>query len=76
MKNNGKYGFLGEFVKVPNGKPLALVECRYKQFHIYLDGTKAYPQTFDYASAFNEKGAARVKKDGEEFFINPKGERI
>lgn len=76
MKKNGNYGFIGEFVKVPSGEVLALVECKYKQFHIYLNGTKAYPQAFDYASTFNKKGVARVKKDGEEFFINFKGERV
>lgn len=84
MKENPDYEFIEEFVEVPSGKKIALVETRvgdgeherHEQFHILINGTKAYDKTFDYAGPFDKEGLALVRKNGEKFFINPEGERI
>lgn len=85
MKENPDYEFIGEFVKLPDGEFLAVAESRtgdgederHEQFHIRLDGTKAYQQTFVYVGPFSKKGRALVREDEKTFFlINPKGEKV
>jgi len=80
MKKNPDFGFMGPFIKLPNGEFMAVIELNEshecKQFHIRSDGSRAYEEVFDYVGPFNEEGRALVKKDREEFFINSKGKRV
>jgi len=90
MKENPDYEFIGEFIEVSEGEFLAVAESRtgdgkderHEQFHIHLDGTKAYKRTFVYVAPFNKKERnkewrALVREDEETFFIiDPKGERV
>ena len=68
----GKYEYdrVGDFSE---GKAWARKGNR--EFHINLDGSRAYKQSFDWVVSFF-KGKAMVSKDGKEFYIDHNGKKI
>ena len=65
------YRKIGRFVR---GKAMAITQDRHCVF-LGENGAELWNQRFDAAFGF-ENGRARVKLDGEEFYINEAGERI
>lgn len=62
-------------VGVDNGQQTEDSFWGYKWGYINANGEYVLKPIYDYASAFVD-GVAYVKKDGEEFYINTKGERV